>query len=312
MGHAVDYTDIYFQLTREESWALEDGIVKDGAHSIEQGVGVRALAGEKTGFAYSDEVMLPALLEAAHAARAISRSGAGGSVQAWHATGGRSLYPADRSGRDDGRRRQGQVARADRPRGARARFAHHAGDGKPLGVARHRAGHGERRHARRRRAAAGTAQRQRHHRTGRPARAGLRRRRRSLRLYGIPRVRALACAGEGSRAHGAGQSRSGAGTGGHDDRRARRRLARRAAARSRRSRSRRRLQPQGHVRVQRTHRAAGRGQGRHDRRRRHARGTPRLAQRRRRRHAHAVHHADRGRHACAATCRTSSTRASWA
>ena len=94
MGHAVDYTDIYFQLTREESWALEDGIVKDGAHSIEQGVGVRALAGEKTGFAYSDEVMLPALLEAAHAARAISRSGAGGSVQAWHATGGRGLYSA--------------------------------------------------------------------------------------------------------------------------------------------------------------------------------------------------------------------------
>jgi len=94
MGHAVDYSDIYFQLTREESWALEDGIVKDGAHSIEQGVGVRALAGEKTGFAYSDEVMLPALLEAAHAARAISRSGSGGAVQAWHATGGRRLYSA--------------------------------------------------------------------------------------------------------------------------------------------------------------------------------------------------------------------------
>jgi TldD protein len=94
MGHAVDYGDIYFQQTREESWALEDGIVKDGAHSIEQGVGVRALAGEKTGFAYSDEVMLPALLEAAHAARAISRAGSGGSVQAWHATGGRHLYPA--------------------------------------------------------------------------------------------------------------------------------------------------------------------------------------------------------------------------
>ena len=94
MGHAVDYGDIYFQLTREESWALEDGIVKDGAHAIEQGVGVRALAGEKTGFAYSDEVVLPALLEAAHAARAIARSGAGGSLQAWHATGGRLLYPA--------------------------------------------------------------------------------------------------------------------------------------------------------------------------------------------------------------------------
>jgi TldD protein len=92
MGHAVDYGDVYFQQVREESWALEDGIVKDGAHAIEQGVGVRALAGEKTGFAYSDEVVLPALLEAAHAARAISRSGASGSLQAWHATQGRRLY----------------------------------------------------------------------------------------------------------------------------------------------------------------------------------------------------------------------------
>jgi TldD protein len=92
MGNAVDYGDVYFQQVREESWALEDGIVKDGAHAIEQGVGVRALAGEKTGFAYSDEVVLPALLEAAHAARAISRSGASGSLQAWHATRGRRLY----------------------------------------------------------------------------------------------------------------------------------------------------------------------------------------------------------------------------
>jgi TldD protein len=78
MGHAVDYADVYFQLIREESWALEDGIVKDGAHSIDHGVGVRALSGEKAGFAYSDEVVLPALLEAAHAARAIARSGGDG------------------------------------------------------------------------------------------------------------------------------------------------------------------------------------------------------------------------------------------
>ena len=61
MSHAVDYADLYFQLSREESWALEDGIVKDGSASIEQGVGVRALSGEKTGFAYSDEIVLPAL-----------------------------------------------------------------------------------------------------------------------------------------------------------------------------------------------------------------------------------------------------------
>ncbi len=92
MGHAVDYADAYFQLIREESWALEDGIVKDGAHSIDHGVGVRALAGEKAGFAYSDEVVLPALLEAAHAARAIARSGTAGTLQTWRAQRGRSLY----------------------------------------------------------------------------------------------------------------------------------------------------------------------------------------------------------------------------
>jgi TldD protein len=94
MGHAVDYSDVYFQAVREESWSLEDGIVKDGAHSIDRGVGVRALAGERTGFAYSDEVVLPALLESARAARAIARSGSTGALQAWHARGGRELYSA--------------------------------------------------------------------------------------------------------------------------------------------------------------------------------------------------------------------------
>ena len=76
MSRGVDYADLYFQLSREESWALEDGIVKEGSHSIEQGVGVRAISGEKTGFAYTDEVLLPALVEASDAARAIARSGA--------------------------------------------------------------------------------------------------------------------------------------------------------------------------------------------------------------------------------------------
>ena len=55
MSSSVDAADLYFQVSREESWALEDGIVKEGSASIEQGVGVRALAGEKTGFAYSDD-----------------------------------------------------------------------------------------------------------------------------------------------------------------------------------------------------------------------------------------------------------------
>jgi ferredoxin len=62
LGPGVDDGDLYFQHSRRESWTVEDGIVKDGAHSIEQGVGVRAISGEKTGFAYTDEIDLPALL----------------------------------------------------------------------------------------------------------------------------------------------------------------------------------------------------------------------------------------------------------
>ncbi|MGH8176045.1 MAG: metalloprotease TldD [Steroidobacter sp.] len=96
MGYSVDYADLYFQLSREESWSLEDSIVKDGTYSIEQGVGVRALAGEKTGFAYSDEIVLPALTEASLAARAIARSGANTSMQAWRSSTGHQLYfPVD-------------------------------------------------------------------------------------------------------------------------------------------------------------------------------------------------------------------------
>ena len=83
LSRGVDYADLYFELSREESWSLEDGIVKDGAHSIEQGVGVRAISGEKTGFAYTDEVLLPALLEASDAARAIARSGGKQAVKTW-------------------------------------------------------------------------------------------------------------------------------------------------------------------------------------------------------------------------------------
>src|SRR6266705_1214842 len=70
----VDDADLYFQYTRSEGWSLEEGIVKTGSFSIDQGVGVRAIAGEKTAFAYSDEISLPALEDAAKATRAIARS----------------------------------------------------------------------------------------------------------------------------------------------------------------------------------------------------------------------------------------------
>ena len=97
MGGHVDYGDLYFQYSRHESWSLEEGIVKSGSHNIEQGVGVRAVSGEKTGFAYSDEIVLPALLEAATAARAIAQQGGQGRQPvAWRGESGLQLYqPAD-------------------------------------------------------------------------------------------------------------------------------------------------------------------------------------------------------------------------
>ncbi len=96
LGSAVDSADLYFQLAHEESWALEDGIVREGSASIEQGVGVRAIAGERTGFAYSDEIMPAALEEAARAARAIAARGQSGAMQAWRPVSGHSLYlPVD-------------------------------------------------------------------------------------------------------------------------------------------------------------------------------------------------------------------------
>ncbi|MDX1454527.1 MAG: metalloprotease TldD [Gammaproteobacteria bacterium] len=91
----VDHADLYFQFTRHEGWSLEDGIVRDATHSIDQGVGVRAVSGEKTGFAYADEIHSAALLEAAGTARAIARSGGNASLPAWQQREGRSLYLPD-------------------------------------------------------------------------------------------------------------------------------------------------------------------------------------------------------------------------
>ncbi len=94
LGPGIDFGDLYFQHARRESWSMEDGIVKDAAHSIEQGVGVRAISGEKTGFAYSDDLDATALLGAAQSARAIAREGGMHGAQALSRGAGRSLYPA--------------------------------------------------------------------------------------------------------------------------------------------------------------------------------------------------------------------------
>lgn len=92
MGNQLDYGDLYFQACRHESWGLEDGIVKEGSFNIERGVGVRAVAGEKTGFAYSDDISLSALTLAAKAARGIAGSGGHGKVQAWSKPWGSEIY----------------------------------------------------------------------------------------------------------------------------------------------------------------------------------------------------------------------------
>ncbi len=90
----VDTADLYFQISRHESWTVEDGILKEGSFSLDQGVGVRAVSGEKTGFAYSDELVLPALIQAAKAARAISRQGQSTAVQVTPGSQLQNLYPA--------------------------------------------------------------------------------------------------------------------------------------------------------------------------------------------------------------------------
>src|SRR5450759_4898421 len=71
-ANKVDEADLYFQYTRHEGWSLEEGIVKTGSFSIDQGVGVRAVSGEKTAFAYSDDISEASLLDAARTVRTIS------------------------------------------------------------------------------------------------------------------------------------------------------------------------------------------------------------------------------------------------
>jgi len=92
MAHRVDYADLYFQYTRSESWSLEEGIVKSGSFNIDQGVGVRAVSGEKTAFAYSDDISLTALDAAAQATRAIARQGQAGRKRVARRASGHNLY----------------------------------------------------------------------------------------------------------------------------------------------------------------------------------------------------------------------------
>lgn len=81
LGPTIDNGDLYFQSVRHESWALEDGIVKDGSYNHHKGVGIRAISGEKTGFAYSCDIQTALLEQAAHAAKGIALHGQKQKVQ---------------------------------------------------------------------------------------------------------------------------------------------------------------------------------------------------------------------------------------
>ena len=249
--HKVDYADLYFQTTRSEGWSLEEGIVKSGSFSIDQGVGVRAVVRREDGFAYSDDIS-PAALDAGRATpRAPSRAAGRAASQA--ALGrmtarGRAAVPARRSARHARRCRTRSSCSSASSRWRARRdprivqvMAGLAGEHDVVLVAR----------------SDGTlaadvrplvrVSRHRDRRAERPPRDGLRRRRRPLRLRLLHRRHARRAMSTQAVNAGAGQPRSAPGAGRHDDRRARPGLARRAAARGDRPRPRRRLQPQGHV-----------------------------------------------------------------
>jgi TldD protein len=90
----VDYADLYFQLIHLETWAVDDGIVREGVNSVDEGVGVRAVSGERTGFAYADQIDEASIMEAVGFARRIARSTADGKVGLTRRSEGLRLYPA--------------------------------------------------------------------------------------------------------------------------------------------------------------------------------------------------------------------------
>jgi TldD protein len=123
LSRQVDAADIFFQYGRLESWVLEDGIIKEGSHSIEQGAGLRAVSGEKTGFAYTDDLDVSRLLDAAGAARAIARAGTQASHDATARIATTALYEPinpllslDEAAKLDLMRRADAAARAADPR----------------------------------------------------------------------------------------------------------------------------------------------------------------------------------------------------
>ena len=121
-SHDVDFADLYFQHARFEGWSLEEGIVKSGSFSIDRGVGVRAVSGDKQAYAYSDDISLAALTEAAHAVRAIGRQGQSAVAPLGQRGGARALYAqSDPVASLDDAHKVALLERLERPRGRATR-----------------------------------------------------------------------------------------------------------------------------------------------------------------------------------------------
>lgn len=124
VGGGIDWADMYFQATTQESWLLEEGIIKEGNHSIDHGVGVRAISGEQVGLAYSNSLQLSAIEQAAKSARGIVQAQGGGKVPLWVQQNAPTLYyqPVDPLGSLDDKDKiallqlADKVARAADPR----------------------------------------------------------------------------------------------------------------------------------------------------------------------------------------------------
>jgi TldD protein len=243
MQGGVDYADLYFQVSRQESWSVEDRIIREGSFSLDQGVGVRAVSGEKTGFAYSDELILPALENAASAARAIARQGETKALLAWNRSELPLLYPAadpTTSISDEQKTTLlAEIEAATRALDSRVeQVMISLSSNQDLVLVA---------------SSDGTLA------------ADIR----PLVRMNVSVILDAAYLRQGSRAPGGGSTRGGRSPGRHDAGRSWARLARHPVTRSRWSWSGRRLQSQRHIRVFRQSGTAGRQRSVHDRRRRH-------------------------------------------
>ena len=290
-----DYADLYFEYLSSTSLMVDESMVKSASQGISAGCGVRVVSGERTGYAYTDDLSSARILHAARTAALIASAPAKTTVAGFQKAAARSLYPvtlpsvdAEISAKVELVMRADKAARAYDPRIQEVR-ASYADELRNILVVGSDGTFAEDSQPLARMNVSCIAKTE-----GNSARGNFRRRR-TRRSRFLLRREDSGIFRQGIGAAGDSATRRPRGSGGRHGSGARSRMARRAAARSRRSRTGSRLQSQEDFGVRRTDRQA-RGQRKmHRRRQRHHAVAPRFAQRRRRRRAHAGNRADRKR-----------------